>query len=63
MEKYKKIIFGIIRLIKFYGPIIFLKVIFYEFFFLIKNKNNEILLDESQDREYTDAKNKIYKFD
>ena len=60
MKKIRKLIFGISRLIKFYGPKIFFNVLIFEIFYLIKNYNREIILDESNNREYTSNKSKIY---
>lgn len=60
MNKINKLIFGLIRLIKFYGIVIFSKVLIYEIFYLLKNNNKEILLDESNNREYTNNKSKTY---
>ncbi len=60
MKKIRKIIFGINRLIKFYGLKIFFKVLIFEIFYLLKNYNREIILDESNNREYTNYKNETY---
>ncbi|WP_440691563.1 hypothetical protein [Candidatus Pelagibacter sp. HIMB1782] len=60
MKEFKKILQGLIRIIKLYGLTIFVKILIYELFYYLRFNQKNVYMDESHNRKRVEKNQKIY---